>query len=166
MDQSTQSFPEFSLSRLLTTVFEPEPGERICILIDLPDPRRVAGFEFLNDAMLTVQRQAHDVFYQGLKNGVLAELGLQGGEFFAYEITGGSNLDLPDAAWTPEGRELSLTRDVYPNFDIILCISTYSATAPGVICAGGVPSQTAFSFIIAEKGRSSISCQDDCIRTF
>jgi len=130
MDQSTRSFPKFSLSRLLTTVFEPEPGERICILIDLPDPKRVAGFGFLNDAALTVQRQAHDVFYQGLKNGVLAELGLQGGDFFAYQITGGSNLDLPDAAWTTEGREVSLTRDVYPNFDIILCISTYSATAP------------------------------------
>jgi len=130
MDQSTRSFPEFSLSRLLTTVFEPESGERICILIDLPDPARVARFEFLDDPTLTVQRHAHDVFYQGLKNGVLAELGLRGGDLFAYEITGGSNLDLPDAGWTTEGRQVSLARDVYPNFDIILCISTYSATAP------------------------------------
>jgi leucyl aminopeptidase (aminopeptidase T) len=60
----------------------------------------------------------------------MAELGLRGGEMFAYQITGGSNLDLPDAAWTPQGRQVSLTKDVYPNFDILLCISTYSATAP------------------------------------
>jgi leucyl aminopeptidase (aminopeptidase T) len=57
-------------------------------------------------------------------------LGLTGGGFFAYEETGGSNLDLPDRAIAPDGRELSLERDVYPGHDIILCISTHSATAP------------------------------------
>jgi aminopeptidase len=123
-------FPEFSLSRLLKTVFEPKSGQRIGILIDLVDPKQITGFAFLQDAALTMQRHAHDVFYQGLKNGVMAELGLRGGEMFAYQITGGSNLDLPDDAWTPEGRQVSLTKDVYPNFDILLCISTYSATAP------------------------------------
>ncbi len=125
-----RSFPAFSLSRLLKTVFAPRPGQRIGLLIDLPDPRRIEGFAFLKDASLTVQRHAHDVFYQGLKNGVMAELGLRGNEMFAYQVTGGSNLDLPDAAWTPEGRQVSLAKDVYPNFDILLCISTYSATAP------------------------------------
>ncbi len=129
-EDSKRAFPEFSLSRLLGTVFEPRPGQRIGILMDLADPRQMAGFAFLGDPALTIQRHAHDVFYQGLKNGVLAELGLRGGEMFAYQLTGGSNLDLPDAAWTPEGRQVSLAKDVYPNFDILLCISTYSATAP------------------------------------
>ncbi|MBE0701616.1 MAG: hypothetical protein IH582_00275, partial [Afipia sp.] len=119
-------FPEFSLSRLLKTVFEPKPGQRIGILIDLVDTKQITGFAFLKDAALTIQRHAHDVFYQSLKNGAMAELGLCGGETFAYQITGGSNLDLPDAAWTPEGRQVSLTKDVYPNCDILLCISTYS----------------------------------------
>jgi len=57
-------------------------------------------------------------------------LNLTGGDIFAYKITGGSNLDLPDQAFDPSGKELSLERDVYPNYDIILCISSYSATAP------------------------------------
>ena len=129
-ESSTRTFPEFSLSRLLNTVFEPKPGQRIGILIDLLDPKQITGFAFLKDGALTIQRHAHDVFYQGLKNGVMAELGLRGGEMFAYQITGGSNLDLPDDAWTSQGRQVSLTKDVYPNFDILLCISTYSATAP------------------------------------
>ncbi len=129
-ESSPRTFPEFSLARLLKTVFEPKPGQRIGILIDLADPRQIEGFAFLQDPALTIQRHAHDVFYQGLKQGVLAELGLRGGEMFAYQITGGSNLDLPDEAWTPEGRMLSLSQDVYPYFDILLCISTYSATAP------------------------------------
>ena len=34
----------------------------------------------------------------------MKELGLSAGDIFAYEVTGGSNLDLPDLAVTPEGR--------------------------------------------------------------
>jgi hypothetical protein len=123
-------FPAFSLPRLLRTVFAPKGGERVCILIDLENPRDIEGMRYLQNPALTIQRNAHDVFYNGLKNGALAELGMTGGEMFAYEITGGSNLDLSDVAFTPEGREVSLSRDVYTNYDIILCISTYSATAP------------------------------------
>lgn len=124
------AFPEFSLERLLKTVFEPEGGERVCILIDLKDPAAVKDFGFLKDPALTIQRHAHDVFYQGLKGGVLAVLGLKGGDFYAYEVTGGSNLDMKDTVFATDGRRLSLEKDIYPNYDIILCISTYSATAP------------------------------------
>jgi aminopeptidase len=128
MDQKL--FPPFSLTRLLKTVFAPKPGERIAILIDLPDPRAFKGLAFLKDPALTIQRHAHDVFYEGLKKGGLAELQLTGGEMFAYAVTGGSNLDLPATAFDATGRELRLEEEVYPRYNIILCISTYSATAP------------------------------------
>jgi hypothetical protein len=123
-------FPPFSLTRLLQTVFAPKPGERVAILIDLPDPRAVKDFRFLDDKSLGVQRLAHDVFYDGLKNGGLAALNLTGGDLFAYRVTGGSNLDLPPAAYDPSGRQVDLERDVYSNYNIILCLSTFSATAP------------------------------------
>ena len=126
----TRQFPPFSLSRLLKTVFAPKGGERVCILIDLEDPREIAGFKFLQNPDLSIQRHAHDVFYQGLRNGVAFELGLQGGEMFAYQITGGSNLDLPETGYATDGREINMVEDVYKKYDIILCISTYSATAP------------------------------------
>jgi hypothetical protein len=126
----TAAFPAFSLSRLLKTVFNPRPGERVAILIDLEDPHDIKNFGFLKDPKLSIQRHAYDVFYQGFKNGVLDELKLTGGDIFAYKITGGSNLDLPDLAVAPDGRELSLEKDIYPNYKLILCISTYSATAP------------------------------------
>lgn len=131
----TVTFPPFSLTRLLQTVFAPEPGARICILIDLDDPKEMKDFGFLKNPDLTIQRHAHDVFYQGLKNKTIDELGLKGGEMFAYEITGGSNLDMPDEAFDKDGNKISLERDVYPNYDIILCISTYSATAPLTVWA-------------------------------
>jgi aminopeptidase len=125
-----REFPPFSLTRLLKTVFDPKGGERVCILIDFEDPREITGFRFLENSRYTIQRHAHDVFYQGLRNGGLAELGLTGGDMFAYEITGGSNLDLPEKCYAPDGRELSLLEDVLKKHDIVLCISTYSATAP------------------------------------
>jgi len=127
---ASRTFPAFSTTRLLRSTFWPKPGQKICILIDLEDPRQIKNFEFLKNPDLSIQRNAVTFFYETLKSGGLTELGLKGGEIFAYQVTGGSNLDLPDVAFTPEGREVSLERDIYPNYDIILCISTYSATAP------------------------------------
>lgn len=125
-----EHFPEFNLCRLLRTVFEPRAGERIALLIDLDDTSRMKDLAFLDDPSLTIQRHAHDVFYLGLKRGAMEELGLRGGEMYAYRITGGSNLDLPDEAIDAAGARKSFEQHIYPNYDIILCISTFSATAP------------------------------------
>jgi len=127
---TTSIYPAFSLARLLKTVFSPDKKETIGVLIDLPDPRDMADLAFLKKSELTIQKIAWETFYQSLKNGVASELGLETGGFFAYRITGGSNLDLPDEAWDANGKKVSLEKDVYPNHGIILCISTYSATAP------------------------------------
>src|SRR5436190_17165839 len=119
MDKALNKFPPFSLIRLLNTVFAPKEGENVAMLIDLTDPRDVKDFAFLKNDQLTIQRHAHDVFYQGLKHGGLAELKLRGGDLFAYQITGGSNLDLPDRVVDTTGRELSFEKDIYPRYDIL-----------------------------------------------
>lgn len=129
-DPALREFPPFSLEGLLRSVFEPTEGMKVCVLIDLENPKDVTDFAFLQDEGLAVQRKAHDVFYQGLHGGVMDALGMSGGELFAYPISGGSNLDLSDEAVESSGRAVSLEQDVYPNYDIILCISTFSATAP------------------------------------
>lgn len=127
---NARQFPPFDLARLLRTVFAPKESERIAVLIDLADPGDMKEFRFLDRPDLSIQRLAHDVVYQGLRKGVLRDLKLLGGNLFAYRKTGGSNLDLPDAAVDAGGRELSFERDIYPRFNILLCISTFSATAP------------------------------------
>ena len=131
LDASTRIYPPFSLTRLLGTVFAPTQGCRVCTLIDLENPaEEMKDFAFLRHPEYSIQRHAHDVFYQGLLRGGMDALGLSGGEIFAYTMTHGSNLDLEDDAWTPSGAKVSLSQDVYPHYDLILCISTYSATAP------------------------------------
>ena len=129
-EEDLKSFPPFNLARLLKTVFDPEAGEKVCILIDLDDPRGVQDFKFLENPDLTIQRHAYEKFYLGFKNGILDELGLTGGEMYAYKRTGGSNLDLPEDCYDTEGNHLSLEEDVYKPYDLILCISSESATAP------------------------------------
>ena len=123
-------FPKFDLAKLLGTVFDPIEGCRVAILIDLPDTSQMKDFAFLSDPALTIQEKAHSVFYQGLQGNVAKQLGVSGGEMFAYHETGGSNLDLPDEAVDSSGRTISLEESVYTQYDLILCISTFSATAP------------------------------------
>ncbi|WAC20384.1 hypothetical protein OVA24_03200 [Luteolibacter sp. SL250] len=126
-----RKFPPFNLTRLLDTVFTPTEGCRVCILIDFDEPAGlIKDFAFLNEEDFPVQKNAHKHFYEGLRKGSMEKLGMKGGEMFAYKCTYGSNLDLADDVWDTAGNHLSLDRDIYPNYDIILCISTYSATAP------------------------------------
>ncbi|RYD17586.1 MAG: hypothetical protein EOP88_25795 [Verrucomicrobiaceae bacterium] len=131
MHPENRVFPPFDLVRLLGTVFQPTQGCKVCILIDFDEPADlIKDFAFLGQPGFPVQKNAHKHFYQGLQDGALAELGMTGGEMFAYRCTYGSNLDLADEVWDTDGKLLSLDADIYPNYDLILCISTFSATAP------------------------------------
>lgn len=125
-----QSFPPFSLQRLMTTCFGEGSGERLCILIDLPDPKEIEDFRFLADESLSIQNYGYEVFYKGFKSGDLEALNYTGGEIFAYKESGGSNLDYEDDCYDPSGKHLSLEKDIYPNYQVILVVSTFSATAP------------------------------------
>lgn len=141
LDPAKRTYGTFSLERLLTSVFDPVSDARVCILVDFENPAEsVKDFAFLQQNGFEVQRKAYEEFYVPLEHGTsgieleLAPLpsGFSGSRvaFVAYTCTYGSNLDLADEAWDHTGRALSLDRNIYPNFDLILCISTYSATAP------------------------------------
>ncbi len=126
-----REFPPFSASRLLKQVFEPTQGCRVCILTDFEEPQKwMKDFAFLEAEGFSVQKKGHENFYQALHNGVMEELGMTGGEMYAYYCTNGSNLDMKDDVFDSEGKHLSLDKDIYPNYDIILCITDWSATAP------------------------------------
>jgi hypothetical protein len=126
-----RQFPPFDLVRLLGTVFAPTQGCRVCILIDFDEPAElIKDFAFLKQDGFPVQKKAHEHFHLGLLNGALGWLGMTGGEMYAFRCTHGSNLDLADDVWDTAGKHLSLDHDIYPKYDLILCISTFSATAP------------------------------------
>jgi aminopeptidase len=132
MDNSSLSFPPFSLSRLMSTCFGHGEGEgdRLCILIDIPELSMMHGHAFLSDDGCTVQKYAYETFHKGFTGELLAELKYRQNDFFAFKTTGGSNLDPDDDVTDANGSELSLERDVYPHYDLILAITDYSLTAP------------------------------------
>ncbi|MEN8844503.1 MAG: hypothetical protein ABF323_11035, partial [Lentimonas sp.] len=130
LDANERTFPPFSLTRLLTTCFGHGNGEKVCILIDLPNPADIEDFKFLEDETLSIQNYGHETFYTGFKTGGLEAMNWTGGEIYAYKETGGSNLDMQDECYDPDGNLLSLDKDIYSNYDIILTVSTFSATAP------------------------------------
>lgn len=131
LNPSQRKFPPFDLARLLTTVFKPTQGCKVCILTDFEEPKAlIQDFNFLGEEGFEVQKNAFKHFYEGLREGVLDELGMTGGEMFAYRYTYGSNLDMADEVWDTDGNELSLDKNIYSKYDIVLCISTWSATAP------------------------------------
>ena len=131
LNPENRKFPPFDLSKLLSSVFDPIEGSKVCILIDFDEPAElIKDFAFLQQEGFEVQKNAHKHFYEGLKNGVMEELEMTGGEMFAYRCTYGSNLDLADEVWDTDGKQLSLDKDIYTSYDLILCISTFSATAP------------------------------------
>ena len=130
LNANERTFEPFSLTRLLTTCFGRGNGEKVCILIDLPNPAEIEDFKFLADETLSIQNYGHEVFYKGFKQGALEEMNWTGGEIFAYKESGGSNLDLEDECYDPDGTLLSLDKDIYTEYDIILVVSTFSATAP------------------------------------
>lgn len=130
LDPAKRTYPPFSLERLMTTCFGQGSGEKLCILIDLPNPQNIKDFRFLEDETLSIQNYGYAVFYKGFQAGALEALNYTGGDIYAYHETGGSNLDMQDPCWNPAGEQLSLERDIYPNYGIILTVSTFSATAP------------------------------------
>ena len=131
LNPETRKFPSFSLSRLLSTVFDPIEGSKICIITDFENPQElIKDYKFLEEEGYEVQKNAHKHFSLALAKSVNQELGTTGGDIYAYHCTNGSNLDLRDECYDKDGNQLSLDKDIYSKFDIVLCISTWSATAP------------------------------------
>jgi aminopeptidase len=128
-DPDVMTTSSFDLVRLISTVFHPKASERLGIFIDLEKPREVGSLKFLGDPHLATQGIAYDVFFRGLLEQRPA-LPFSSVEFYAYEPTGGSNLDLPPSVVDLKGQTRRLVEDILSHLDIVLYLSTYSATAP------------------------------------
>ncbi len=124
------------------------------VFIDLPRPLDVKGWKFLQDTGLVTQRIAYEVFYQGLLEHK-AELPFAGVDFYAYAPTGGSNLDLPPTVLDAEGKPLRLAEDVLRRLQIVLYLTSFSATAP----------LTALAKEIGFRGATMHGCNETILRT-
>ena len=126
-----EDFPKFDLIKLLTTCFgKPSDSVRLCILIDLPDLELIKNLKFTDSDDYSVQKHGVDKFYTPLRGASGKEFNVSQVDLYAFKTTFGSNLDPEDDAMDINGNHLSLDKDIYPNYDIILATTDYSLTAP------------------------------------
>ncbi len=125
----------FNLAHFLQTVFAPRPDEKVCLLIDLDKPADLVDLAFLRKAGSPTQKHAHDIFYRGLDMSMRQLLNLDSCDLYAYETTHGHNLELPSMVTSLNGTRFDIQRVIYPQYDIVLCFSPYSALAPLTIAA-------------------------------
>ena len=74
LDGNQRTYSPFSLTRLLTTCFGTGTGERVCILIDLPNPADIEDLKFLKDETLSIQNYGYETFFKGFKEGGLTSM--------------------------------------------------------------------------------------------
>ena len=119
------------MHRLLSTCFgNSEAKLKPCILIDLDNPSDVINYKFSELPGNLVQKHAVESFLKPLNNGLAEGLNYDKCSFFAYEKTGGSNLDPQDQLIALDGEVISFENDLCPSYDLIFAISDYSLTAP------------------------------------
>jgi len=125
------------LQQLIQKVFQPGDHDRaLALLVDVPNPR-------VMDEALWQDRRALAKEWQQSLDSIKANLTLADVGFFYYENAGSNNADLPGRAysWSGDPRQAHLTvledeadavvfQDIWSQFDILLVLSKFSATAP------------------------------------
>lgn len=107
----------FNLKLLLQNVFEPQPDERVLMLMDTPTADIPDHPDW--QSRRTMAREWLDGFVQ---------LGLSG-HVLSFPATGANNADLPREAVDESGAPSSLAEAI-AQADIVLAFTTFSATAP------------------------------------
>ena len=107
----------FNLTKLLRDVFNPQPGERVLVLVDLPHGR------WTDDPDWADRRAMAEEWRQ-----TFAGLGLSVAPLLSYPATGASNSDLP-AEGQQDGRTVVLA-DQLAAANIAVAMTRFSATAP------------------------------------
>jgi hypothetical protein len=111
----------FDVKRLLTDVFDPQPGEIAAVMVDLPH-------EGIPDTAAWIARRAMAERWRG----ALAELGAERGfevlPLLSFPATGANNADLPTVGWLG-GSELNLGERLSSS-TLVIAMTQFSATAP------------------------------------
>ena len=109
------------LEKLIIDVFDPQPGEKVLIMTDLPH----GG---LNDYELWSDRRLMAEEWQASFAGMEDELELSVYPLLTYPATGSHNGPLPETG-TVDGQE-ALFEEVLADTNIVVALTEFSATAP------------------------------------
>ena len=118
---ATQSEEGFDLIHLFVTVFQPQKGERVTLLTDLPHSEIVDNKAWSDRRKMALDWQRS--LLQASKS-----LNIKVNPLAYFSATGQTNKQLPDVVRV-EGRTLPMA-ELLERSDIVLALTEYSATAP------------------------------------
>jgi hypothetical protein len=109
------------LEKLIIDVFDPQPGERVLIMVDLPHNDGA-------DHPLWSERRSMAKDWHSAFRDLQDELDITVHPLLTFKATGGHNAPLPESA-TLENKEVQL-EEILADTNIAVAMTEYSATAP------------------------------------
>ncbi len=115
------SSPPFDLEKLIVDVFDPQPGEAVLVMVDLPHGSLDDYGEW------SARREMAEEWRQAFEQ-LGSQLGFTVHPLLTYSATGAPNAPLPDAG-TIDGQEV-LFESILADTNIVVALTEFSATAP------------------------------------
>jgi hypothetical protein len=113
--------PSFDLEKLIVDVFDPQPGETVLVMVDLP-------YGGINDYGGWSARREMAAEWRQVFEQVGAEIGFTVHPLLSYPATGAPNAPLPDIG-TIDGQEVRF-EEILAETNIVVALTEFSATAP------------------------------------
>lgn len=129
---SEESASSFDLENLIVNVFDPQPGEKILVMVDVP--QGIAGG---NASQWYMRRQMAQRWHSALEE-MSASYGLEVLPMLKYPATGAHSGPLPSEG-EMDGKTVQI-EDVLGEVNIVLALTEYSATAPLIEATQRYPS--------------------------
>jgi len=144
--------PSFDLEKLLIDVFDPQPGEKVLVMTDLPHGE-LADYEGWAE-----RREMASEWHSAFK-GIEGELGISVHPLLTYAATGAHSGPLPEEG-DMDGQSVRL-EEILADTNIVVALTEFSATAPLVEYTEQFPNLRAASMPMVSRGMEQTALAAD-----
>jgi hypothetical protein len=142
----------FNLEKLIVDVFAPQPGERVLVMFDLPHGELIDHERWAERRQMA--QEWHSAFQRlGAKQGFAVH------PLLSYPATGANNADLPEGGEI--GGQKVRFEEVFPDTNIVVALTEYSASAPLIKYSQKLPSLRAASMPKVTRGMEDTALAAD-----
>jgi hypothetical protein len=144
--------PSFDLQKLLIDVFDPQPGEKVLVMMDLPHGA-LADYEGWAERR-EMAEEWHTAFEQ-----LEGELGITVHPLLTYPATGAHSGPLPEDGEI--GGQRVRLEEIFADTNILVALTEFSATAPLVEYTEQLPNLRAASMPMVSRGMEQTALAAD-----
>jgi hypothetical protein len=142
----------FDLEKLLVDVFDPQPGEKVLVMMDLPHGE-------LSDYEGWAERREMAYEWHAAFEGLGSDLGISVYPLLTYPATGAHNGPLPQTG-EMEGENVRF-EEIFADTNIVVAVTQFSATAPLVEYTERFPNLRAASMPMVSRSMEETALAAD-----